>query len=96
MVFDWKTKENNMSNRENEENGTLWEQKVVKIVTIKIFSRKKQSCLFFTFYFCRKINLTGPKSETKSTKPTINGYNFLTGMNLCRNITYTKIRNIWS
>jgi hypothetical protein len=79
MVFDRKMKKNNTSNRENEEKGTLRDRNAVKIFTIKIFSRKKQSCLYFTFYFCREINLTGPKSETESMKPTINGYNFLSG-----------------
>ena len=94
MVFDWKMKKNNTSDRENEEKGTLRDRNAVKIFTIKIFSRKKQSCLYFTFYFRREINLTGPKSETESTKPTINGYNFLSGTNLCRNHSYAMIRDI--
>ena len=96
MVFDWKMKKNNTSDHENEEKGTLRDRNAVKIFTIKIFSRKKQSCLYFTFYFRRKINLTGPKSETESTKPTINGYNFLSGTNQCRNHSYVMIRDIQS
>jgi hypothetical protein len=85
-----------MSNCKNEGKGTLRDRNMVKIITIKIFSRKKQSCHFFIFYFRHEINLTGPKSETESTKPTINGYNFLSGTNLRRNHSYAMIRDIQS
>ena len=89
-------KKNNTRDHKNEENGTLRDQNAVKIFTIKIFSRKKQSCLYFTFYFRREINLTGPKSEIESTKPTINGYNFLSGTKLRRNHSYAMVRDIQS
>ncbi len=88
--------ENKMRHCENDKNGAQLDQNVVKIFTIKIFSCKKQSCLFFTFYFCCEINLTSPKSETESTKPTINGYNFLSGTNQRRNHSYAMIRDIQS
>ena len=94
MVFGWKINENSTSNNENKENGTLQDQNAVKIVTIKIFSHKKQSCHFFIFYFHRKINLTGPKSKTEYMKPMINIYNFLSGMNWRRNALYMIVRDI--
>jgi hypothetical protein len=88
-------KKNNTSDRKNEEKGTLRDQNAVKIIMIEIFSHKKQSCHFFISYFCCKINLTGPKCDKESTKPMINGYNFLSGTNLRRNISYAIICDIW-